>query len=346
MNHYQNVMHLFVAITLTLASTICAGATQLLRIQSPLPVSSPVPAFSHVFIIVMENQEASSIVGNSAAPYLNSLAAQYARAANFYGTGHPSLPNYLALTGGSTFNISSDCNDCFINATNIADQIELAGRSWKAYMESMPQPCFVGDAGPLYAQRHNPFIYYDDIRNNPARCNKIVPLDQLTADLQSNSVPDYVWITPNLCNDMHDCSISTGDDWLKTWVPRILASPAWKDNGVLFITFDEGTSDVGPACRGTAGGRVDTLVISPLVQRGFTSQTSYDHFALLHTIEAAWGLPLLGNAADNCAAPMADFFARNKNSLRGSSNLPEADKALLNLTGASQILAIRPGRFP
>ncbi len=331
MNHYQNVTHLFVVIAMALASTICSAAAPLQKVQSLLSPSSPVPAFSHIFIIVMENKEANNIIGNSAAPYLNSLAAQYGRAANFYGAGHPSLPNYLALTGGSTFNINTDCNDCFVNTTNIADQIELSGRSWKAYMESMPQPCFIGDAGSLYAQKHDPFIYYDDIRNNPARCNRIVPLDQLTADLQANALPDFVWITPNLCNDMHDCSISTGDNWLKTWVPRILASPAWADNGVLFVTFDEGTSNQGAACGNTAGGRVDTLVISPLVQQGFTSQTSYDHFALLHTIEMAWGLPPLGNAVDKCAVPMVDFFAKNTDPQQGLS-LPDPVRALLKPT--------------
>jgi hypothetical protein len=269
--------------------------------------TAPLPVFSHVFIIVMENKEASQVVGNSSAPYLNSLAAQYARAANYYGVTHPSLPNYLALTGGSTFGIDSDCTDCFVDADNIASQLEAAGRSWKAYMESMPSACFLGSAAP-YAQKHNPFIYYDDVRTDPARCNKIVPFDQLAADLQADQVPDYVWISPNLCNDMHDCSVGTGDQWLQAWVPRILASPAWKDKGVLFITFDEGDSDRG-CCAGVAGGQVDTLVISPLAQPGFTSDVAYSHYSLLHTIEAAWGLPLLGQTSCDCSGPMSDFFA-------------------------------------
>jgi hypothetical protein len=108
---------------------------------------------------------------------------------------------------------------------------------------------------------------------------------------------------------MHDCSISTGDNWLQTWVPRILASPAWKNNGVLFITFDEGAGGQAASCGNAAGGNVVTLVISPLVQPGFVSHAPYDHFALLHTIEVAWGLPPLGSAGDGCALPMADFFA-------------------------------------
>jgi hypothetical protein len=281
---------------------------------SPTPLASAtgvpaqaLPAFSHVFIIVMENKEASRIVGNQSATFLNSLATDYGRAANYYGVTHPSLPNYLALTGGSTFGIHSDCIHCFVKADNIANQLEAANRSWKAYMESMPSPCYVGSDSP-YAQKHNPFIYYDDVRTDPARCNKIVPLDQLATDLDAGQVPDYVWISPDLCNDMHDCSVATGDQWLQKWVPRILASPAWKDRGVLFITFDEGGSNQG-CCSGEGGGQVDTLVISPLVPPGFVSQVAYNHYSLLHTIEAAWGLPLLGDTSCPCSGPMKDFFA-------------------------------------
>jgi phospholipase C len=145
------------------------------------------------------------------------------------------------------------------------------------------------------------------VRNDPAQCSKIVPLTQLSADLQDNQLPDYTWITPNLCNDMHDCPVSTGDAWLKTWVPRILASPAWKQDGVLFIVFDEGVSDAG-CCQYASGGKVGTLVISPLVRAGTVSQVAYDHYSLLRTVEQAWGLPLLANAACDCSPAMTDFF--------------------------------------
>ena len=274
-----------------------------------LAASSPaLPVFSHVFVIVLENKEVSQVAGSGQAPFLNHLATQYGRAANYYGVRHPSLPNYLALTGGDTFGVASDCTDCYVNADNIASQLEVAGRSWKAYMESMPKPCFTRSGAGDYAQKHNPFIYYDNIRNDPQRCNKIVPLAQLEADLSANAVPDYAWITPNLCNDMHDCPIKTGDDWLATWVPRILASPAWQDKGVLFVVFDEGTTNVG-CCQYAAGGKTDTLVISPLVRPGFVSNEPYDHYSLLRTIEQAWGLPLLGKADCACSAPMTDFFS-------------------------------------
>lgn len=281
-------------------------ATQLSVAHSDVPL----PNFSHIFVIVMENKERGAIVGNHDAAYINQLAAQFGQANHFYGTTHPSLPNYLAMTGGDTFGITSDCTDCFVAADNLAIQLENGGRSWKAYVEGMPSPCFVGDAPPDYRQKHNPFIYYDNVRQNPTRCDHIVPFTQLAADLQANTLPDFVWISPNMCHSMHDCDIGTGDAWLKTWVSQILASPAWQRDGVLFITFDEGKGPAG-CCTYAAGGQIDTLVISPLVQPGFASDTPYNHYSLLRTIEEVWGLPLLGKANCNCTLAMKDFFVRS-----------------------------------
>lgn len=301
-------VNLFAA--LIVAVTLAACGQSWVLPGSVNKTQPPLPAFSHVFLIVMENKEDTSILGHASAPYLNGLAAQYATARNFYAIRHPSLPNYLALTGGDTFGLTKDCPDCNVNADNLASQLETAGRSWKAYMESMPSPCFAGDAPPLYRRKHNPFMYYDNVRNDPARCNKIVPFTQFDTDLQANTLPAFVWITPNMCNDMHDCPISTGDNWLQTWVPKILASSAWQKNGVLFITFDEGATNAG-CCTHASGGKVATLVISPLVRPGFTSGVAYDHYSLLRTIESAWGLPLLGRAGCSCTAPMLDFFANS-----------------------------------
>ena len=282
-------------------------ASQSAHLPATAASAQPVPAFKHIFVIVMENKDYERVLGGDQAPYMSSLARQYGVATNYYGIRHPSLPNYMALTGGDTFGITNNCTDCFVNATNLVDQLEAGGKSWKAYMEDMPSPCFVGDAAPLYKQKHNPFIYYDNVRTNAARCNKIVPFTQFATDMQTNDVPDFVWITPNMCNDMHDCPVGTGDRWLKTWVPTILQSPAWKDSGALFITFDEG-SGTGGCCQNAAGGRIATLVISPLGHTGFSSNVPYTHYSLLRTIETAWQLPLLRQADCDCALPMADFF--------------------------------------
>ncbi len=271
--------------------------------------TGPIPAFSHVFVIVLENTAYDEVVGNKDASYLNTLAHQYGLAEQYYGVAHPSLPNYLALIGGDTFGIASDCTDCFVNKTNLVDQLEANGKSWKAYMESMPNPCFVGDAPPLYRQKHNPFIYFDNIRNDPARCGKVVPFTQFQTDLAANTLPNFVWITPNMCHDAHDCPVSTANAWLQGVIPQILNSPAWKDNGALFITFDEGEKlDGGGCCQYSQGGHIATLVISPLVPAGFRSNVGYSHYSLLRTIETAWGLPPLAKAECDCSPTMADFF--------------------------------------
>jgi acid phosphatase len=256
--------------------------------------------YDHIFIIVMENKSYNDIVASKEAPFLNSLIKKYSSAANYFGVTHPSLPNYLALTGGSTFNISTDCIKCYINSTNIIDQLEKAHKSWKAYMESMPSSCFVGNSGD-YAQKHDPFIYFDNIRKNPSRCKYIVPFSQLTKDMESESTtPNFVWITPNMCHDMHDCPISSGDTWLSQEVPVLLASPAFtKQNSLLIITGDEGEEH--------SSNQLLTLFIGNTVKQGYKSERYYTHYSLLHTIENTWGIPsLTKNVADS--AIIEDVF--------------------------------------
>lgn len=276
-----------------------------------IDTTTELPAWKHIFVIVLENKSIDQVFGNTQASYLNSLAQQYGRAAYSYGTRHPSLPNYLALLGGDTFGITSNCTDCTVNQPNLIDQLELAGISWTAYMEAMPSSCFLGDAPPLYRQKHNPFIYFDSIRSNPKRCNKIVPFTQFATDIQGTSMPNFVWITPNMCHNAHDCDLDVMDTWLHTWVPTILQSPAWRDNGVLFVTFDEGAvQDQSGCCEYAAGGRIVTLVIAPMGKPAYSSTVAYDHYSILRTIETAWGLPLLGKAACACTPPMSEFFVK------------------------------------
>jgi len=255
----------------------------------------------------MENEETTDVIGNSAAPYINGLATANALATQYYAVSHPSLPNYVALAGGSTFGITDDCTTRFINAGNLADQIEAGGKTWRAYLEGMPSACFVGDAYP-YMQKHNPWIYFNDIRTNASRCaGDVVPYTQLSTDLASGNVPNFVWITPNMCNDMHDCSIGTGDTWLSQQVPAILNSAAYRNGGVLFITWDEGNSYAG-CCTDATGGRVATIVMSPLGKTAFQSSTPETHYSLLRTIEDAWSLPRLGDAGCSCTVAMREYF--------------------------------------
>ena len=287
-----------------------AAANPLVPTQAAPPAPGPaaVPTFSHIFVIVMENHEYGSVVGRPEAPYVNSLAATYGLATNYYAASHPSLPNYFALTAGSTFGIASDCTTCYVNATNIADQVESSGRSWKAYMEDMPTPCYTGTSSGSYAMKHDPFMYYTDIRNNPARCAAhVVPFTQFGVDMSSAQIPNFVWITPNMCNDTHDCPVSTGDAWLGNIVPRITSSAAFRDGGVLFITWDEGSSNA--SCCGDAwGGHVATLVISPRSISGFHSSTAENHYSLLRTFEDGFQLGHLGAAAWSSNVPLREYF--------------------------------------
>jgi hypothetical protein len=275
----------------------------------PLP-GSPAPAaapFSHIFLIVFENKDFGDIIGSAQAPYLNSLAARYGLATNYFAVAHPSLPNYLALVGGSTFGVESDCTSCFQTAPNLADQFDRQGRSWKAYIEDLPQPCFLGSSSGDYALKHNPWLYFNDIRNTPQRCHQVVPLTQLRADLTAGALPDFAWITPSLCHDMHDCSVKSGDSWLASFLPPLLAAPAWQQGGLILILWDEGNSDAG-CCGNASGGRVPLLVIAPNTPPGYRSSTPLDHYSVLQTIEDAWALGRLGGAASPKTASLREFF--------------------------------------
>ncbi len=269
---------------------------------TPAPAqASSVPSLDHVFVIVMENALYGEVIGNSGAPYLNSLAATNGLATHYSGVGHPSLPNYLSLTGASTFGITSDCTTCWIASSNIADLVEAGGRTWKAYEESMPSACFIGDSYP-YMQKHDPFIYYNDIRTNTSRCQShVVPFTRLATDLQSAATtPNYAFITPNMCDDMHDCTIASGDSWLQRQVPAILNSPAFtQQRSVLAVTWDESDS--------TTSNQVATILAGSGIAAGTTSSNSYDHYSLLHTFESALGLGSL-NGTDSSAPLMGDFF--------------------------------------
>jgi hypothetical protein len=257
-------------------------------------------------VIVMENTEYGDVIGNSDAPFINSLARRYAIADDYYAIRHPSLPNYLALTGGSTFGITSDCSDCSVNETSLIDQLEKAGISWKAYMESMPSPCFREAEEGTYAKRHNPFMYYRSISDNPDRCSRIVPESALERDISGGSLPDFSWITPNLCHDVHDCPLRDGDRYLSTLVPRLLR--ALGSGGVLFLTWDEGDSDDG-CCEQAEGGHIATIVAGDGARAGTRSSVPYDHYSLLRTIEDEWGLPRLRGAGCSCTRAMTDLLA-------------------------------------
>lgn len=279
------------------------GKPLALGTSAKLPVSSA----SHVVTIVLENEERSAVIGSAAAPYFNALARRYGTMTHSFAIRHPSLPNYIALTSGSTHGIESDCIDCGVSARNIVDQLEAARISWKAYLEDVPSPCFLGATHGGYAKKHNPFAYYADVVGSPARCARLVGFDRLGRDLRAGSLPTYVWITPNLCDDGHDCGVSASDRFLARTVPALLRELG--PHGLLVLTYDEGSSDRG-CCGAAAGGRIATVVAGPDVRRGARAATPIDHYGVLGSIERALGLPPLAGAADPRSGSLAGLFVR------------------------------------
>jgi len=290
----------------TLTSTTVPPAGTITVTLTPSPTStavsnSLVPNFQHIAIIMFENKEFGSVIGNPQLPTYNQLAREYTLLTQYYAIRHPSLPNYIALMGGDTFGIDSNCKDCFVDEPSLPDLIEESGRTWKTYQEDMPEPCFLGDTN-LYVQKHNPFIYFDPIRLNAERCTRsVVPLIVLQTDIETDSLPNFLFIKPNICNDSHDCDLDITDAWLTNLLATLI--PALDGTGesyVVVMLFEEGQGN--HTCCGLAepgGGRVPVVLYSPLVKNGFEDATPYTHYSLLKTISEAWGLEYLGHAAED-----------------------------------------------
>jgi len=322
------ILTAFVPFAGPLNPTIAAGASLVLSEKglsfsaassgpsAPIVSSAP-PAganFDYVVSIVMENKGICDILTScgGSAPYLTSLAAASALATSYQGCTFPSLGNYLCITAASTFGCSTDappnstaCTRAAWNATNLVDRLVAANLTWKAYQESMPSNCFSGNQYP-YAVKHNPFVYYKDIATNASRCARVIPSgtsnQALLNDLNSTATAsNYMWLTPNLCHDMHDCNVTAGDNFLASLVPQILNSTVFQtQRATLFITFDE---DGG----GRGSPNIFTIWAGPAARHGFTSNVAHNHYSALRTIEANWNLtPLNGN--DTAAVPMIEFF--------------------------------------
>lgn len=247
--------------------------------QTPCGISHVAPAYQHVVWILLENV-GYSVVGSSSAPYLNSLSDRCGLATNYLAISHPSLPNYIALTSGSTHGIADDAEPVSHPLGGPSIFSELDG-NWRGLVQSMPDACDHVTSG-TYAARHNPSVYYVNLGATCARDD--VPLT-FPLDLSAR----FTFITPNICDDMHSCPVATGDRWLSHVVPEIIASPQYQSRSlVLFITFDE--NDSGPT------NHVPTLVVAPSVPRHSRIGAAFSHYSLLRTTETLLGLPLLGAA--------------------------------------------------
>lgn len=321
-----------------------AGVIILLLIFVPRVIQSPGPAptsgampylkasgrppFQHVFVIVMENSSYSGLLGNPDAPWLNQAARTYGLASSYYGVAHPSQPNYLALISGSTQGVRSD-ETITVNAPDLVDQLEAQGHSWKAYMQSLFAQGNTDKLAPQagdYARKHDPFVSFADIQRSPARMANIVDFSQFAADLRENTVPDFAWISPDLCHDMHGraaqqpgdpCAdphllTTRGDAFLHTTIDEIMHSQAWSGNSVIFLTWDESEFGDGSGCcdASRGGGHILTLVISRHALAPRSSSALYNHYSLLATIEDGWGLGCLANTCDTANVhPMNDLLS-------------------------------------
>ncbi|MGH8215238.1 MAG: alkaline phosphatase family protein [Rhodanobacteraceae bacterium] len=373
------------AATLLLVVMLAACSARAPTVDGAPPATAPTPTPRHVFVIVLENQSYRVTFGpDSPAPYLaRELPKQGALLTHYYGIGHWSLDNYLAMISGQAPN-SATQQDCQVfsdfkrsapgfdangqvrgtgcvypaDVETLANQLQDAGFTWKGYMEDMgadpsreaaacahtaigaKDTTGKATAKDQYADKHNPFAYFHSIIDDHANCAvHVVNLEQLPHDLQSiATTPNFAFITPDLCHDGHNSPCKTGepgglisaDQFLREWVPRITASPAFRQDGLLIITFDESAfqdvngPDVAACCgethpqgspepglNGPGGGLIGAVVLSPFVAPGTVSNEPYNHYSLLRSIEGWFGLPHLGYAGQRGLRPFgSDVFTR------------------------------------
>ena len=254
----------------------------------------------------MENKPYDAVIGSSSAPFETQLAAACGLATNYHGVTHPSLPNYIAATSGSTQGIADDDPPSShpLDVASIFSQVKAAGKTWRSYQESAPGNCPLSSSGQ-YAVKHDPAPYYTGIRSDCAVWD--VPMGgtasgNFLTDLTGGTLPAFSFVTPNLCNDTHDCPVATGDAWLKSWFEKILASPTYlAGRTVVFLTWDEDD--------GSASNRIPLIVVSPSTPAGTRSGTFFDHYALLKTSEQLLGITtFLGHAGDAGTSSMVSTF--------------------------------------
>ena len=235
-------------------------------------------------------------------PYLNSLISQYALATQYFANTHPSLPNYFVLTTG-LMESNSDNFTGAVTDDNVVRELVKAGKSWKAYLESLPSPGYLGTDSGVYLRQHNPFADLSDIQQNTAQADNMVPFTQFATDLANNTLPQYSFIVPNANDDAHDGTLAQADSWLQSNIAPLLTNPAFQSGGLLIITFDESEdTDIE-----NGGGHVATVIISPQAKKGYQSQTLYQHQSTLRLTLTSLGVTTFPGMS--AAAPdMAEFF--------------------------------------
>jgi hypothetical protein len=260
------------------------------------------PSFGHVLAVLEENHSYSSVIGNSAMPYLNGLAQQYGLATQYFANTHPSIGNYFMLTTGKI--ITND--DGFkgkVDADNVVRHLLTVGKTWKSYAESLPNTGYTGGDVYPYVKHHNPFAYLTDVVNSKNQVNNLVPFSLFSRDLKNNQLPQYSFIIPNMQNDAHDGSLSQADKWLSSNIAPLIASSTFKKDGLLIMLFDESIS----SDKNHGGGQVAWVVVSPKAKKGYKSKTLYQHESTLRLMLQGLGLTSFPGAAQN-APQMGEFF--------------------------------------
>lgn len=319
------------------------------RPAQPSAAAGPVPHLNHVFVIVMENHSLDALKP-SEAPYIRHLIEKSGYDSSYYGVTHVSLPNYAALLGGQTFGTHSDNPNQIFGGPTLVSQLDHHHISWEAVMQSLPYAGYSGSWYPekpgtnpvlmpknaLYAKKHNPFLLFRSM--TALDKNRVVPMTVLNSELKAGRVPRFVWITPNLCDDMHGqpkgsdaCPyghprqlVQDGNRFLAELVPQITHSPAFTGHSVIFITWDESQMPssiyslsqwkewlmAGPGSPRDfgvpiGGGSVPIIAVIPGPTQPPHIAEWADHFSLLKTIEAGFGLPYLGQARNSSVKPLS-----------------------------------------
>jgi acid phosphatase len=279
---------------------------------SPTPTPTAIPAADHVFVVVLENHAFNQVIGSPFMPYLKSLASTHSLATNYFANTHPSIGNYFMLTTG---NIETN-NDAFtgtVSSDNIPRAFAAAGKTWKAYMESLPSVGYTGGDVYPYFKHHNPFAYMTDVLGSSAETANLVPFTQISSDLRTGTLPNFVFIAPNAEDDAHDCptggsvcldsdKLTAADNWLKNNIDPLIKSPALA-NSVFIIVFDE-SLDVDLV---NGGGKVAMVMAGSHVKAGFKSTTLYQHQSTLRLVLDL--LHVADHPGNSVVAPtMGEFF--------------------------------------
>jgi phosphatidylinositol-3-phosphatase len=303
---YKNFFYILTLLALCVLGSGCGGGSA----NDPTTTTWSAPAVSHVFVLVEENHSYEQVIGNTAMPYTNALAQQHSLATQYYANAHHSLLDYFMLTVGQTVAVD-DSYAGTVSSDNVVRALTNAGKTWKMYAEDLPNAGYLGDDVGGYAKRHNPFTYFSDVQSDSSQAANIVPFRQFATDLQSDTLPNYVMIVPNVVNDGHDCPVAACnenqrlakvDQWVQNNIQPLIDSTVMQDS-VLVYTWDESVlSDVT-----NQGGHVATILIGGKVKTGYKSSTVYQHQSTLRLAMKLLGVNDYPGLAAT-APDMSEFF--------------------------------------